>query len=260
MAKRAFRQASRRLPTAADCAYGWRVTAVLFDVGGPIDCELRWEELIDRDIRAALARHGIHVSDEEYARASAAAVHSFAPSTYRTIIWSLAATRADRVAVAAAVYDRVAAGGDARDRERGGIELRPGVDALLRRLAGSGLALAIVANQPHKMRRELERVGIHHHFTHVELPGDDGIRKPDPRFFLRACDALAVAPERAIMVGDRIDNDIAPARALGMRAVRLRTGRHVAQEARDASEVPDADVHDLVALGEAILALAADLG
>ncbi len=229
---------------------------MLFDVGGPIDCELRWEALIDRDIRVALARHGIGVSDDDYARASAAAVHSFAPSTYRTIIWTLAAAHADRVAVAAAVYASVAAGGDARDRERGGIELRPGADALLQRLSSRGLRLAIVANQPHKVRSELRRVGIDRNFTHVELPGDDGIRKPDPRFFLRACQALGVVPERTIMVGDRIDNDIAPARALGMRAVRLRTGRHVAQEARDANEVPDADVHDLTALGDAILALA----
>ncbi|HEX4459008.1 MAG TPA: HAD family hydrolase [Polyangia bacterium] len=235
------------------------VSAVLFDVGGPLDCELRWEQLIDRDIRAALATYGVQVSDADYERANAAAVHSFAPSTYRTIIWQLAAPLADRAAVAAAVYARVAAGGDARDDERGGIELRPGVDALLRRLTRRGLPLAILANQPHKVRAELRRVGIEHHFAHVELPGDDGIRKPDPRFFLRACAALGVAPEHAIMVGDRIDNDIAPARSLGMRAVRLRTGRHIAQEARDVNEVPDADVHDLDALAGAIFTLADEL-
>jgi putative hydrolase of the HAD superfamily len=236
------------------------VTAVLFDVGGPLDCELAWERLIDRDIRAALATHGIDVSDEDYARASAAAVHSFAPCTYRTIVWSLLGARARRVEIAAAVHELVAAGGDARDRERGGIELRAGAAAFLQRLSGAGLQLAIVANQPHKMRAELERVGLLRHFAHVELPGEDGVRKPDPRFFLRACAALNVAPEHAIMVGDRIDNDIAPARALGMRAVRLRSGRHSAQEAREANEVPDADVRDLDALGDAILALATELG
>jgi putative hydrolase of the HAD superfamily len=235
------------------------VIAVLFDVGGPLDCELEWERLIDRDIRAALATHGVQVSDAEYARASQAAVHSFAPSTYRTIIWSLAASCADRAAVAAAVHEHMAAGGDGRDRERGGIELRAGAAALLQRLADRGLTLGIVANQPHKMKAELARVGLARHFAHVELPGDDGIRKPDPRFFLRACAALGVAPERVIMVGDRIDNDIAPARALGMKTVRLRTGRHLLQEAREASEVPDAEVADFDALGDAILTLAATL-
>ena len=34
------------------------------------------------------------------------------------------------------------------------------------------------------------------------------------------------------MVGDRIDNDIAPATTLGMRTVLFRTGRHAAQQPR----------------------------
>lgn len=233
--------------------------AVLFDVGGPLDCELQWERLIDRDIRAALKAHGVDVSDEAYARASEEAVRSFAPSCYHTIIWTLAAACADRAAVAAAAYERMAAGGAARDRERGGIELRPGAARLLERLTRRGLKLGVLANQPDKMKAELDRVGIARHFAHIELPGDDGIRKPDPRFFLRACAALDVAPDHVIMVGDRIDNDIAPARALGMRAVRLRSGRHTAQEARDASEVPDAEVDDLEALGDAILRIADEL-
>jgi ribonucleotide monophosphatase NagD (HAD superfamily) len=44
------------------------------------------------------------------------------------------------------------------------------------------------------------------------------------------------------MVGDRIDNDIAPACSLGMRTVLSRTGRHIAQQPRCAAEVPDAEV------------------
>ena len=47
------------------------------------------------------------------------------------------------------------------------------------------------------------------------------------------------------MVGDRIDNDIAPARVLGIHAVLFRTGRHRAQEPRTWEEIPDAEVHDV---------------
>ena len=50
------------------------------------------------------------------------------------------------------------------------------------------------------------------------------------------------------MVGDRIDNDIAPAKLLGMRTVLFRTGRHIEQQARSHQEVPDAEVLDVVAL------------
>ena len=50
------------------------------------------------------------------------------------------------------------------------------------------------------------------------------------------------------MVGDRIDNDVAPARTLGMRTVLFRTGRHAAQQPRSADEVPDAEVRNVAGL------------
>jgi ribonucleotide monophosphatase NagD (HAD superfamily) len=54
------------------------------------------------------------------------------------------------------------------------------------------------------------------------------------------------------MVGDRIDNDIAPARLLGMRAVLVRTGRHIDQQPRTWEEVPDAEVPDVEGLRTAL--------
>ncbi|HET7737663.1 MAG TPA: HAD hydrolase-like protein, partial [Tepidiformaceae bacterium] len=55
-----------------------------------------------------------------------------------------------------------------------------------------------------------------------------------------------------LMVGDRIDNDVAPARALGMRAIRFRTGRHARQEPRSWEEAPDEDVASVGELRDAI--------
>jgi putative hydrolase of the HAD superfamily len=57
------------------------------------------------------------------------------------------------------------------------------------------------------------------------------------------------------MVGDRIDNDIVPARALGMAAILLRSGRHRRQRPRNDAEVPDAVVTDVPELEQAIVAL-----
>ena len=57
------------------------------------------------------------------------------------------------------------------------------------------------------------------------------------------------------MVGDRIDNDIVPARTLGMRTVLLRSGRHRGQQARLWDEAPDVEVHDIAALEQALLAM-----
>jgi len=77
-------------------------------------------------------------------------------------------------------------------------------------------------------------------------------RKPDPRAFLAACDALGVRPADCLVIGDRIDNDIAPARQLGMTAIWFRTGRHRDQRPRTWLEVPDADVETVAALRDAI--------
>jgi putative hydrolase of the HAD superfamily len=87
----------------------------------------------------------------------------------------------------------------------------------------------------------MEKVGIARHFQSTAVSGTHGYYKPDVRLFQHACEALGVVPEECIMVGDRIDCDIVPAKQLGMRAVRLRTGRHASQEPRTQHERPDAE-------------------
>jgi len=46
-----------------------------------------------------------------------------------------------------------------------------------------------------------------------------GFRKPDPRIFERALEALGVAPENALFVGDRLYEDVRGAGELGMTTV-----------------------------------------
>lgn len=52
-----------------------------------------------------------------------------------------------------------------------------------------------------------------------------GIFKPDAAIFTAALKMLRAAPESAVMIGDSIDKDLVPARALGMRTVWLQTDR-----------------------------------
>jgi len=87
------------------------------------------------------------------------------------------------------------------------------------------------------------------------MSGGTGLSKPDPRAFQAALEALGATPAECIMVGDRIDNDIAPAKALGMAAILFRHGRHRRQKARTPAETPDAVVADVPELETAIEAL-----
>jgi putative hydrolase of the HAD superfamily len=222
--------------------------AVLFDVGGPLDLEFAWEIAVDGAIASACGLEGIRVDQAMIEEASEAAVAAFAPDAYAHMIEALC-------------------GGDPRATERvrqrmramtGNLDvfqLRPEVDGLLRRLRGRGLKLGIVANQPETARERLARAGIGGLFDYQGLSALTGLRKPDPRAFRVAAEALDVSPVACIAVGDRIDNDIVPAKALGMAAIQLRSGRHRRQRPRSPAETPDAVVTDVLELEAAIFAL-----
>jgi putative hydrolase of the HAD superfamily len=224
------------------------IRAVLFDVGGPLDMEIASEAAIDADIRTGLAREGYEVHEDAWEAASRHAVDSFAPNHYRAVIWQL--TQGDR-----GTCERILEWMEERSHSRDFFELRPGIPEVLEALKKRGLKLGLVANQPAAVLARLTRHGIGHFFENEGITGVHGFRKPDVRLFLRACEELAVAPAECIMVGDRVDNDIAPASLLGMRTVRIRTGRHIGQEARSWDEAPDAEVSDAAAMLSAIESL-----
>jgi FMN phosphatase YigB (HAD superfamily) len=51
-----------------------------------------------------------------------------------------------------------------------------------------------------------------------------GAEKPAPEFFARLIDAGGVPAAELAYVGDRVDNDVLPARAAGIAAVHVRRG------------------------------------
>ena len=68
---------------------------------------------------------------------------------------------------------------------------------------------------------------------HVDFVGSSerwGVQKPDAGFFARVVDDACVPAEEILYVGDRVDNDVIPARAAGLRAVRIRRGAHAQVE------------------------------
>jgi FMN phosphatase YigB (HAD superfamily) len=64
---------------------------------------------------------------------------------------------------------------------------------------------------------------------HVDFVGSSerwGVEKPDPGFFARVIEEAGAPAEEILYVGDRIDNDVTPALAAGVRAIRIRRGAH----------------------------------
>ncbi len=73
--------------------------------------------------------------------------------------------------------------------------------------------------------------------------------KPSPEFFGLALEAAGVQPGRAVMVGDDLRSDIAGAKAVGLRAVLVRTGKGGGPPPPEGAKVePDAVIDSLAAL------------
>ena len=101
-------------------------------------------------------------------------------------------------------------------------DLYPDALACLRELGQRGYRLAIAANQPAPAADVLGEMAVP--FEFIGTSGAWSVAKPDPRFFERIIAELSLAPGEIAYVGDRLDNDVRPARVAGLVAVFLRRG------------------------------------
>jgi FMN phosphatase YigB (HAD superfamily) len=120
----------------------------------------------------------------------------------------------------AAAYEARRSAGLAYALEAG--DLYPDVAECFRALAAAGFRLAIAGNQPGDIEAPLRALDLPVEF--VAASATWGVEKPSPAFFERLAGEWRLAPEQIAYVGDRLDNDVLPARAAGMVSVFLRRG------------------------------------
>ncbi len=77
-------------------------------------------------------------------------------------------------------------------------------------------ALNNEARETHEYR--VGTFGLHKYFKYMFTSCYMGIRKPDPRIYLRALGILGDKPERSLFIDDRLEN-VAAAAAVGMKAI-----------------------------------------
>lgn len=99
--------------------------------------------------------------------------------------------------------------------------------------------LGVIANQTFGTIERLEKWGIGKYFDTVIASAEAGVSKPDLKIFKMAFEAAGCNPHEAVMIGDRLDNDIAPAKKLGMKTVWVRQGFAVHQNISDELQKPD---------------------
>ena len=127
---------------------------------------------------------------------------------------------------------------------------RPYPDAapVLAELKRRGYRLGVIANQNPGTEGRLAAWDLLQYFDVVAPSAELGVAKPDPAIFQWALDRAGCEADEAVMVGDRLDNDIAAAKALGFRTVRILRGLGIFHIPRSPAEEPEQTVRDLTEL------------
>ena len=178
---------------------------VFFDIGGV----MYDDSIYARSWMRALRESGAEFTDEEFDDEYAAARAAQAGSFRRRLTRRFLGPRRDLDAVEARA---------ARYWAYPATALYPDVVPCLDALAGR-YRLGVIANQPTSVRGAMERDGLTGYFEVWGVSDDLGLQKPDPKLFAHVLSTAGVSPARSVMVGDRLDYDVRPAKTAGMRAV-----------------------------------------
>ncbi len=127
-------------------------------------------------------------------------------------------------------------------------DLYPDVREALAAIRAAGYQVIIAGNQP---RRAFDAL------VAMDLPVDSvhtsdgwGVAKPEPGFFAKVAAVAGREPAEILYVGDRLDNDVLPAAAAGMRTALLRRGPwgflHAERPQAQAADVIADDLHAIL--------------
>jgi FMN phosphatase YigB (HAD superfamily) len=201
---------------------------------------------------------GIIFTDDSYFNGLFAAIAEAEPATtradYDALLRALRAAQAEPFTPAlldALVPDparhaaiRAAADASWADRGHHADELYPEALDTLRSLAGR-YRLACITNHFSWVRDRAEEAGFADLIGAWAISAEVGAEKPDPALFRSLLRDAGTSADRVAMVGDRLDRDIAPAKALGMRTVWVLRNEAPDEPTVEQLAVPDAAVRAL---------------
>jgi putative hydrolase of the HAD superfamily len=135
-----------------------------------------------------------------------------------------------------------------RRAKEGTLALYPHVQLTLTGLVHRGLQMAVVSDAPRlPVWLRICGLGLQHYFDAVVTFDDTGVKKPDPKPFLKALEYLKLKPQEAVMVGDWAERDMVGAKKVGLTTVFARYGDLQNQQNVIADYTID-DIQDLLAI------------
>ena len=209
---------------------------LFFDLGNTLVSEEAATEYRLQRLVSSLARYGRRCSIDEVRSAFQEASAEFAPRLLSKAIEKLIDDPASRRAVAAeAPYPK---------------ELEApyeGAEELFRTLS-SCYKIGVIANQSVSSTDRLTKWGLMPFISTCLCSFELGLEKPDPAIFELALERVRCSPLQAVMIGDRLDNDIRPARLLGWKTIRIAQGFARFQSPRDGLDEADLTLANLKGL------------
>jgi len=226
---------SHALPMSANMAFH-EAHWLFFDLGNTLVNEDAATECRIKRLVEALARHGRCYSRDEVRSAFQEAWAAFVPRPVITVIEMLVDDPACRRAVVTeapypkeleVLYDKT--------------------EDVLRTLFASH-KIGVIANQSVSSTGRLTKWGLMPYISTCLCSFELGLEKPDPAIFQLALHRAGCAASQAVIIGDRLDNDIRPARLLGWRTIRVLQGFARFQSPRDLWDEPDLSLPHVRAL------------
>jgi len=113
--------------------------------------------------------------------------------------------------------------------------------------------IGIIANQTPGTADRMKMYGIFQYLDLIIASAEEGVEKPELRIFELALKRANCLPKSAVMIGDRLDNDIVPAKRVGLKTIWIRQGFGGMANPLTEEDTPDCCVNNLKELLELLI-------
>jgi HAD superfamily hydrolase (TIGR01549 family) len=209
---------------------------IFLDAGGVILDEKLFEKQSSKVITALIKKYNKNYSIKNYWNDVEEAVYRYVPRVYDYVLYKNI-NDIENYKIAKIEYKN-------KIKSHNTLELMDGINNFLIEFSKE-YEIGILGQYGKDFKTFLKDKNILQYFTFSEIQDDYNISKPDPRYFIKILKKCRCKANESIMVGDRIDKDIIPAKMIGMKTIRIKTGIHKNQEPRTFEEIPNITVKRL---------------
>lgn len=218
------------------------VKGVTFDIGGV----LYSDEVFKRAIKKALIEMGASVTDESFEKVYSQHLEAQNGSLRNKLCMEFLGS-IERKEELLKITDKFWIFEKDDIYQDGKVELQ--------KLKSAGFRLGIIANQPATVAESLKRDGLYELFDFVGISAIVGLEKPKPEFFSFVANKLELPPADIVHVGNRVDNDVKPAKSIGMKTIWVMRGEANPNPTVNDFKEADLSVPNLVNIAELIATL-----